>query len=128
IKSLGVLGDKYVDITIGHATARLEDGGSLPLASEPGIDDLTASAIKTMENVSSLTDKINSGEGSLGQLLTKTEVSDKINSTLSSLHDLATRLTTGNGVAPQLINNGELAQNLSNTLKNLDEASARLKS
>lgn len=126
VKSLGVLGDKYVDIHIGSARERLRDGAYMTLENEPGMEDLTASAISTMKNVSELTAKINNGEGSLGKLITTNDLNDRLTTITGNLAGLSNQLTHGNGMAAQLVNNGQLAQDIGRTVKNLNDLSARL--
>jgi phospholipid/cholesterol/gamma-HCH transport system substrate-binding protein len=126
IKSLGVLGDKYVDIAIGHVHERLKDGAYLTLASEPGLEDLTASAISTMKNVNELTAKINNGEGSLGKLITTNDLNDRLTTITGNLAVLSDQLTHGTGMAAQIVNNGQLAQDIGRTMKNLNDLSTRL--
>lgn len=127
IKSLGVLGDKYVDISIGRSHEPLADGGWLELSVEPGMEELTSSAVSTMKNLSTLTEKINKGEGTLGKLITTNELNDKINSAVDNISALTNDMAHGHGVVPQLLNDGDLAKNLNATLGNLNELSAKLK-
>ena len=127
IRSMGVLGDKRVDITLGHSKELLADGGSLELEVEPGLEDLTASAIKTMKNVGAITDRIEQGEGTLGKLITTNELNDKVESAIAGLTSLEAKLTSGNGLAPKLLNDGAMAQKVDETLKNLNEITASLK-
>ncbi len=127
IKGMGILGDKVVDIQIGHSKEPIAENAELATASEAGIEDLTANAIATMRNVDSLTTKIIHGEGTLGKLITTTELNDKINATLANLNNVEERITNGKGLVPQLLNNGELAQQVSQTTKDLREMTTKLK-
>ena len=127
IRSMGVLGDKLVDITLGHSKELLADGGTLQLAVEPGLEDLTASAIKTMKNVGAITDRIEQGEGTLGKIITTNELNDKVESAIAGLTSLEAKLTSGNGLAPKLLNDGAMAQKVDETLKNLNEITSSLK-
>ncbi len=127
IKGLGILGDKVVDIEIGPSKSRIQDNGELATASEAGMEDLTANAISTMRNVDTLTAKILHGEGTLGKLITTTELNDKINQTLTNLNTVEDRITNGKGLVPRLLNDGDLAQQVSQTTKDLREMTAKLK-
>lgn len=125
IKSLGVLGDKYVDLSLGQSKKQLADNGRIAIGVDP--NDLMASATSTMKNIDLLTAKISAGEGSLGKLMTTTEMTDKVSATLTGLTALLASFTNGQGIAPGLINDPELAQSVRSTLGNLDEISALLK-
>jgi phospholipid/cholesterol/gamma-HCH transport system substrate-binding protein len=77
IKSEGLLGSKYVEVSFGSSDAeRLKDGDFI--ASEPPLDisDLIEtsgkvldSARNAMQNVESITGKIDQGEGTIGSLI-----------------------------------------------------------
>ena len=84
IKSEGLLGDKYVDVSFGsQAAERLKDGETI--GSEPPLDisdllsktnqilDTTKTAMEgaqeTVSNLQSITSKINQGKGSIGALI-----------------------------------------------------------
>ncbi len=127
IKGLGILGDKVVDIQPGHSTERIAEHGELGTATEPGLDDLTANAIRAMRNVDTLTSKINRGEGTLGKLITTTELNDKINQTLASLNNFEAKITNGKGLVPRLLNDGELAEQVNQTSKDLRDITSKLK-
>jgi phospholipid/cholesterol/gamma-HCH transport system substrate-binding protein len=127
IKGMGLLGDKEVVIDPGHQKNVITEGSTLVLGSEPGLEDLTANAASTLRNLDSLTAKILHGEGTLGKLITTTELNDKINQTLASLNNVEERITNGKGLVPQLLNNGELAQQVSQTTNDLRETMAKLK-
>jgi len=127
IKGLGILGDKVVDIQLGHSGERVPEHGELIIASEPGLDDLTANAIHTMRNFDSLTSKINRGEGTLGKLITTTELNDKISRTLANLNNVEERITNGKGLVPRLLNDGELARQINQTSNDLSTITSKLK-
>ncbi|HET6513119.1 MAG TPA: MlaD family protein [Candidatus Kapabacteria bacterium] len=125
IKSLGVLGDKYVDLSLGQSTKQLADGGRIYIGEDP--DDLMASATSTMKNIDLLTSKISQGEGSIGQLFTTTELTDRVSLTLANLSTLLNATTNGKGIAPGLLNDPELASSVRSMLANLNSISDAVK-
>jgi phospholipid/cholesterol/gamma-HCH transport system substrate-binding protein len=141
IKSLGVLGDKYVDISLGKGGA-LKNGGYLTVAIEPGLDELMGSAQSTLDKVGRLTDevtsmteKINRGEGSIGRMITTTELSDRVNITLenadgamTALRATTARLTDGTGLIPTLINDREIPTRLKGVIASLESFTSDLRS
>jgi phospholipid/cholesterol/gamma-HCH transport system substrate-binding protein len=127
IKSLGVLGDKYVDISIGKSHAMVKDGQSLALLSEPGIEELTASAIKTMNAFSQVSEKIASGDGTIGRLIASNDLSDRINQTIGNLNTITAQFSSGNGLAPKLLNDKQMTNDLATALANFKELSTSIK-
>jgi phospholipid/cholesterol/gamma-HCH transport system substrate-binding protein len=77
IKSEGLLGNKYVEVSFGSNDAEmLKDGDTI--ASEPPLDisdliktsgEVLGSAKNAMQNVESITAKIDQGEGTIGSLI-----------------------------------------------------------
>ncbi len=77
IKSEGLLGSKYVEVSFGSSAAgKLQDGDTI--ASEPPLDisdlietsgEVLDSARSAMQNVESITLKIDQGEGTIGSLI-----------------------------------------------------------
>ena len=127
IRSLGVLGDKYIDITLGRSRQKFEDGGYLSVLAEPGLDELTASAIKTMNTIQDISAKINKGEGTIGKLITSNELNDKILKTAAHVEAMTNSMMNGDGLAARLIGDKQMAGHVSSLLRNLEEVSASLK-
>jgi phospholipid/cholesterol/gamma-HCH transport system substrate-binding protein len=127
IKALGVLGDKYLDITLGRSEQLLQDGGFLGVVAEPGFEELTASAIKTMDTIQDISTKINRGEGTIGKLITSNELNDKLLKTANNVEVLTNKLAKGDGLAGRLINDREMSEHASSLITNLSDISASLK-
>lgn len=124
IKSLGVLGDKYVDLSLGQSREFLADGGRIYIGEDP--DDLMASATSTMKNIDALTSRISMGEGSIGKLFTTTDLTDRVSVTLAHLSTLLNATTHGKGIAPGLLNDPELATSVRAMLANLNSISTSI--
>lgn len=125
IKSLGVLGDKYVDLSLGQSKELLADGGRIYIGEDP--NDLMASATSTMKNIDLLTSRISQGEGSIGKLFTTTELTDRVGVTLTNLSNVLNATSNGKGLAPGLLNDPDLAASVRSTLANLDAISSAVK-
>lgn len=77
IKSEGLLGSKYVEVSFGSTdAAKIEDGDTI--ASEPPLDisdliktssEVLGSARSAVQNIESITAKIDEGEGTIGSLI-----------------------------------------------------------
>ncbi len=127
IKSLGVLGDRFIDIARGTSSQPVQDGAFIDVTSQPGFDELTESAITTMNSIEEFSVRINSGEGSLGKLMSSTELNDRLLKTVTNLETVTQKLVSGKGVAGKLINDEELAQRIEVLVNNLGDVSTSLK-
>lgn len=102
IRSEGLLGDKFVEISFGGANAGKLKGGdvlrSVPpvdmsdiLAKANGILDSTQTAVDSMQaaagNISEITEKVNAGKGTAGALLNDRSMYNKATASVSALHD-----------------------------------------
>ena len=128
IRALGVLGDKYVDVTLGHSPEHLQGGEYLPVIAEPGLEELTASALATMNTIQDVSSKINKGEGTIGKLITTSELNDRLVATAANLESLSVALTHGTGLLPRLLNDREMGQHASSLLANLSDVTAAVRS
>jgi phospholipid/cholesterol/gamma-HCH transport system substrate-binding protein len=127
IKALGVLGDKYIDIAVGHSEELLQGGEFLPVSAEPGLEELTASALKTMNTIQNVSAKIDNGQGTIGKLITSSELNDRLLATVVNVESLTTELTHGNGLVSRLLYDRQMAQHASSLLADLSEVSGSLK-
>ncbi len=115
IKTIGLLGDKYVDLEGGTAQeAEVPVGGEIPQAPGAGIEkllegggdllpDLSAIAV-SLKNILGRTER---GEGFLGAITTNSEESKRLgnnlNETLHSLNTMLKRIESGRGLAGKLL-------------------------
>ena len=86
IKSEGLLGDKYVEISFGSLDVdRVRDGDILDTAPPLDISDLITktnqildSAKDTMQNVDAISTKVNNGQGTVGALLNDKKIYQQV--------------------------------------------------
>ena len=86
IKSEGLLGDKYVEISFGSQDVdRVRDGDTLDTAPPLDISDLITktnqildSAKDTMQNVDAISTKVNNGQGTMGALLNDKKIYQQV--------------------------------------------------
>ncbi|MCE1273485.1 MAG: MCE family protein [Chlorobiaceae bacterium] len=130
IRSLGVLGDKYVDITAGNG-APVKEGDFIRLEEEGGMAALASNATQTLEKINRLLDNLNSGKGPAGRLISDEKMGNELQSTMSNLHQtsaqlskFSTELSSGKGLLPRLVNDKSLADNTVQTMQNLKQTSA----
>lgn len=128
IQSLGLLGDKYVEISSGSAASPIIPPGSeIPVDEPPGMSALMASGEDVIANVTEISavlrvilKRIEAGEGMVGELVSDREAGARITTnlleTMDSIQQVADRIENGEGVIPRLITDREMAQRLERTL------------
>ena len=129
INSIGILGDKLVNISVGNpGEPILSDGSSIliePSVSleniakkiEPGIDNLN----KILKKISSITDSISAGKGSLGKLIKEDQTATQINLVLEKANSVINDIKNGNGTFGKLIYDRQLYDELLNVSQNINE-------
>lgn len=132
IKTLGLLGDKYVDLVAGSERAALiEPGGVIPTAPATNVDEILSSGEDVMDNVVQISSSLKTillrmeqGEGLLGELTTDSEtgqrVTDSVIETMESVQRVVAQVETGDGLLPRLIRDEELALRVESTVAELE--------
>lgn len=138
IKTLGLLGDKYVEVTSGSTDAEpIPPGGVIPAAPPTNVDKLIASGEDVMDNVVQISvdlrdilRRMERGEGLLGELTTQSEtgerVTDAIVETMETVRRVAQKVEGGEGPLPRLIQDRELADRMASSVDRLDRILARV--
>lgn len=139
IKTLGLLGDKYVELSSGTPEAEvLPDGGEIPASPPTNVDQLISSGEDAVENfvgisvsLSKILERLERGEGMLGELMvplpeapTGPPLYESLPGTLASLdrigRQLDTSLQSGEGPLPRLLNDRAMGIRLARTIERLD--------
>ncbi len=140
IRTLGLLGDKYIGLTSGSPEAPVvADGGEVPAAQVAELDQLMASGESAMDNLvaisASLRDilgRMEAGEGVLGELTsdseTGREVKDRVLSILASAERVTNGIEQGRGSLGALITDASLAQDLKAAVSRLSATLEQLES
>lgn len=132
IKTLGLLGDKFVELTSGSPGEEpIPPGGVIPAAAPTNVDKLIASGEDVMDNVVQISadlrdilQRMEQGEGLLGELTTESEtgrrVTDAVIETMESVQRVATEIEQGDGPLSRLIHDQELADSLTGSVARLE--------
>lgn len=132
IKTLGLLGDKYVELTSGtEAAEQIPDRGEIRAAPQTDVDQLISTGEDVVQNVVSIShsldsilERMNRGEGLLGELTVDPEggerITDSIVKTLESVRLAADRVVEGEGTLPRLLNDKRLADDLTSAVDRLN--------
>ena len=128
IKTLGLLGDKFIEINSGAPVYPvIPNEGEIPVAQPTNVDALLASGEDVMDNVveisaslSKILGRMERGEGLLGELTSNSpsgvRLKDSLIGTSETLERIATKIETGEGPLPRLLNDRAMAEQLSSSL------------
>ena len=128
IKTMGVLGDKYVDITIGRISEQpLKKGSFITLEKGYDTTDIITSANVTVGKInSSLSDlsrtlkNLNDGVGTLGMLLTDKSVKDSFVDIITNIDNITSKIADGGGSLSRLIEDSTLYVATAHSIQKLD--------
>jgi phospholipid/cholesterol/gamma-HCH transport system substrate-binding protein len=136
IKTMGLLGDKVFDITVGTPKYRaLHEGDTLVIG--PSIDyeavvqeasGAISEVVRLTRDLSKVTSSINRGEGTLGQLVTNRQLYDQLNSTLSRMSSLMARLENPRGTIGRLLDDPSLYYSLNRAIASADTVISQINS
>src|SRR6185295_4043063 len=136
IKTLGLLGDKYIELTSGSAAyPRVESEGKIPAGQLTSVDALVASGEDVMSNVveishslSTILARMERGEGLLGELTSESPTGKKLREsmvgTFEATERIANRLDSGDGPLPRLLNDKQMADRLATSLDRFERVLA----
>jgi len=134
LTTVGVLGDTVVDVNSQNAVgAPLRDGDELHTLETPNIQDVVKASQGTIEQLNvilakmnAIVDNVQSGKGSVGQLINNPELYDKFNRTVTELNTLETNLNAGKGSAGKFLTDDALYNKLNDTTAKLDDIATQL--
>jgi phospholipid/cholesterol/gamma-HCH transport system substrate-binding protein len=127
LTTIGVLGDTVVDINSQFAVGPpLQDGDELKTLETPSLTDVVKASQGTIESLNvilakmnTIVDNLQSGKGSIGQLINNPDLYNKLNGTVDELHKLTINLNQGKGTIGKLVNDDTLYNRLSDTTAKL---------
>jgi len=132
IRTVGILGDKFIDISLGDpGEPPLPEGSALPVRGEidwtetfsratDALDDLTG----FLRKAGAALDSLNAGRGSLALLLNDPATADHIRRATGDLASVTRSLRSGDGTAARLLTDPATARKLDGILTRLDRLTA----
>jgi phospholipid/cholesterol/gamma-HCH transport system substrate-binding protein len=132
IKTLGLLGDKYIEISSGSPDSPLiPDGGQIPAVPATDVDQLIATGEDVAENVVAMSaslrnilERLEAGEGIFGELTAGGEEGAEsrasLRSTLASIESLLAKIDSGQGSIGRLFNDDTLARRAESAIARLE--------
>ncbi|HJZ11973.1 MAG TPA: MlaD family protein [Acidobacteriota bacterium] len=127
LRSLGLLGDKYIEINQGTVHGRpLNEGETITGAPPLDLDQMIARATHsfdnlsdTVDNIKVLTERMRNGEGTVGRLLQDDSFYKNANEVLRKMHE-------GKGTMASFLNDRTLYRELSTTASNLRKVTSTI--
>ena len=132
VEDRGVLGGKLIRVEMGEAPGNVPLDALLYLEAKPGVleaagdileenrDDLRA----TINNLSQITEKANTGSGPLGVLLSDEALAQSISDLFTNLADLSQDLKDGKGTLGKLFTEDSLHDMLETVMTDIQEVTA----
>jgi phospholipid/cholesterol/gamma-HCH transport system substrate-binding protein len=129
LTTIGVLGDTVVDINSQFAVGPpLRDGDELKTLETPSLTDVVKASQGTIESLNvilakmnTIVDNLQTGKGSIGQLINNPDLYNKLNGTVDELHKLTVNLNKGKRTIGKLINDDSLYNRLNDTTAKLQD-------
>jgi phospholipid/cholesterol/gamma-HCH transport system substrate-binding protein len=128
LATAGVLGETYVDIDSAQARGpEAANGDTLQTRETPQLQDVVRATQGSLQNLDALIRRldriiafIESGQGSIGQLIYDPALYNKLNATVSQFQGLVGEVANGKGSLGKLLVSDELYQNANNTVTKLN--------
>lgn len=134
IAQAGVLGDSYVDISSQGATGPPPaNNAELKASGSPSIQDVIRTSKVSIEDLSRLMGKIeilidslNSGQGTMGQLIKNPALFNRLSQLTQDLHVTMSAISEGQGTIGKLVKDDTLYNRLNSTIDHLDHIAGNL--
>ncbi len=134
LSTTGVLGDAVVELNSQAATGpELQDGQELKTLELPSIASFVKSSQGTIEQLNvtiakldKVIDRLVTGKGTVGQLLTNPDLYNEAEATVRQLHTLSANLNSGHGTAGKLLQDEDLYNHLNDAAARLDTVATNL--
>jgi phospholipid/cholesterol/gamma-HCH transport system substrate-binding protein len=127
VGSLGLLGERTVDITASSHGEPVADWGQVPETPTAGdLGVMTDSATQGLQEATKLLKELRNGQGTLGRLFTDETLYRDVRGLVTAADHVATALERGRGTVGRLVNDPEAYSRLEASLQNLEEVTRRL--
>jgi len=127
LKTEGLLGNCFINITRGFSGEPLPDNGSVNSTVEPSMDQMMDTASAMMVNlgglskdVTAIVEQVKNGQGTLGKLVTDEELYNHLNATAAGAQGLVADARNGRGTLGKLVSSDELYNRVNTTVGDAD--------
>jgi phospholipid/cholesterol/gamma-HCH transport system substrate-binding protein len=124
--SMGLLGEKAVDITGATGGQPIEDGGFVAAEAEDPFKGFLSDASESTAHLKRILSRMDAGEGLLGKALRDDELYRRLNDVSLRLQGFMGKLESENGPLGRLVNDAEMSRRLAASMKGIEAVSSRL--
>jgi phospholipid/cholesterol/gamma-HCH transport system substrate-binding protein len=124
--SLGLLGEKAVDIAGSSEGAAIEDGGYLTAAAEDPMKDLMGDASESTAHLRRILSRMDAGEGLIGKALRDEELYTRMADVSERLQKMMGKLESQEGPLGRLFNDKDLSRQLASSARGVDQIVTRI--
>src|SRR4029079_12770112 len=124
--SLGLLGEKAVDITGSAEGTPIQDGGYVPASLDDPLKGLLSDASGSSGHLRRILARMDAGEGFIGKALRDEELYDRMTDASVRMQGLMTRLEATQGPLGRMINDREMSERLVSTTRALESLAVRM--
>ena len=136
IMTLGLLGDKYVEISPGGVgSTGLKSGDAIEGGAQTEIQDVVQTSQASIEKISDFVGmleeiivKIDKGEGSISKFIKDPAVYDNLRDSIDELSTLVKKIEAGNGTVGRLLNEDKIYIDLSSSVDDIKLFARELRS
>jgi phospholipid/cholesterol/gamma-HCH transport system substrate-binding protein len=134
LSTVGVLGDTVLDLDSKHASGpEVQNNAELGTNETPNLSDVIKSSQGTIEQlntilakIDNLVDALNTGKGSIGQLINSPDLYNKAVATVNQLNSLVDQISSGKGSIGKLVSDDTLYKNANDTVARLSHIADQL--
>lgn len=124
--SLGLLGEKAVDITSSARGKPVQDGDFIAAAAEDPFKGLLSDASQSTAHMRRILSRMDAGEGLIGKALRDDEFYNRMVDVSTRLQKLMTRMESPQGPLGRLVNDEEMSERLAASAKGLESVITRI--
>jgi phospholipid/cholesterol/gamma-HCH transport system substrate-binding protein len=124
--SVGLLGEKAVDISAANTGTPIEDEGYLPPTGGDPIKGLLTDASETTAYLKRILSRIDAGEGLLGKALRDEELYGRMVDVSERLQKAMSKLESERGPLGRLMNDNEMSRQLASSVRGIDTIVSRV--
>jgi phospholipid/cholesterol/gamma-HCH transport system substrate-binding protein len=116
----GLLGNRYVNITRGFTGVPLKENQEVPGTAEQALSDVMASMQGLTVDIHDVIARLESGQGTLGKLLTDDQAYKNLNGLLAKGNEMVGDIQKGRGTLGKLVSSDEMYSKANTTLDNVN--------
>lgn len=124
--SLGLLGEKAVDLTGSGAGQPIEEGGYLASSREDPFKGLLSDASNSTEHLKRILSRMDAGEGLVGKALRDEELYTRMVDVSVRLQGVLTKLESPSGPLGRLVNDQEMSRRMADSMAGIETVVKRM--